>query len=209
MRLYTCLVISLLTLVTACSDSGDDNVLDSGFRNLPENQLVRFRDAQLENFNFSEQVDYMEWRQVLINATDQEPRVVAEYDLDIKQRFSESQLLNLENAVTNTGVGLQCLPAACVNYFVTVQGEMVTVIDNFLDILALIGELDTPAEIHLVLIPTDFSAELYREIAGGFQVVAVLNKCSGNIVRYLLEIDRSGNVTELGIVSEVATNVVC
>lgn len=211
MRLMTCLSLTILTLVSACSDtgSGDDLDLDSGFQNLPNIQLERLGDVQLEDFNFSVQVDYMEWRQLFISDTAPESKVIGEYDTDIKDSFAESLLLNLQNAESTTGVGLQCLPAACVNYLVTVEGEMVTVFDNVLDIIALIGEVDTPAEIHLVLLSTDFSAELYKETDDGFQVIAVLNNCGGTIVKTLLEIDSLGNVTELRVVSETVTNTVC
>lgn len=192
-------VFCLFTLVS-CSDSDDD---------FPVVALKSLADTKLADFNFDSNVEYMEKRTFFLGEEVDNFQVSDEFDPEIKAALSDVQLSTLQQATTSSGIGSGCMPASCTFYFVTFEQDVVTVIDNVLDLETLLGEIDRPAELHLVLLNSKYYAQFYEEIENGFRVIASWNDCNGATGEDLLEIDSEGNVVLIKEIAKRQVNFLC
>jgi len=187
-------------ILASCNDLNDD---------LPNIALKSLADTKLADFNFDSTVEYMEKRMFFFGDDVDNFHVNNEFDLQIKLTLTDVQLLNLEQATSGTGIGFGCLPASCTFYFVFLEQDVAVVIDNVLDLESLLGEIDRPAELHLVLMNGKYYPQFYKEIESGFSVVASWADCNGGSGEDLLQIDRAGNVVLIKEIAKRQENIVC
>ncbi|MFT4938811.1 MAG: hypothetical protein ACI88A_001841 [Paraglaciecola sp.] len=187
-------------MIVSCSGSED---------NLPTTPVENLSETKLADFNFSSNVEYMEKRYFFHGDELANYQVSDEFDSEIKATLTETQLSNIQQATTSAGIGLGCLPQSCTFYFVTLEQEVAIVIDNDLDLETLIGDVDTPAELHLVLLNSKYHPKYYQVIANGFRVVARWSDCNGGSGEDLLEIDRAGNIVLIKEIEKEQNNTVC
>ena len=187
-------------ILVSCSGS-EDNLQSIPVKNLSETKLA--------DFNFSSNVEYMEKRTLFYGDELDNFDVSHEFDSEIKATLTETQLSNIQQATTPSGIGFGCLPGSCTFYFVTLKQEVAIVIDNALDLKTLTGDVDTPAELHLVLLGSKYYPQYYQETTNGFRVVATWPDCNGGSGEDLLEIDSAGNVVLLKEINMRQDNTVC
>jgi hypothetical protein len=101
------------------------------------------------------------------------------------------------------------MPASCSFYFVIVDGESVLIIDNELDLMELIGDVDSPAELHLVLFSGQHYPLFYEVVEDGYRVLASWSNCSGGSGQDLLAVDRLGNITLIKHINKKQENTMC
>lgn len=186
--------------IAACSDSDDD---------LPNIPVKKLSELKLVDFNFSSNVDYMEMRYLFSGDEPENFLISYEFDTEIKGALTETQLSNLKQSTALSGIGSGCLPSFCTFYFVTLDQEVALVIDNALDLQILVGDIDVPAELHLVLFTRKYFPLYYEKISDGFRVVAGLSGCNGEAGEDLLEVDSTGNVVFIREVDRRAVSAVC
>ena len=195
-----CVLLTILAL-SGCADE-----------ELPSNPLPDLSETKLDDFNFSQPVDYMEQRLVYFmgSETNQDDyTIVNEFSPDSKAGLTETQLLFLSQTVSIGGLGTGCFPGSCTYYFVIIDGESVFTIDNELDLMELIGEVDSPAELQLVLFSEQHYPLFYEEVEDGYRVLASWSDCSGGSGEDLLEVDRQGNVTLIKHINKKQENTIC
>ncbi|MGK0382082.1 MAG: hypothetical protein ACI8QG_001846 [Flavobacteriales bacterium] len=121
---------------------------------LPSSPLPYLSETNLNDFNFSQPIDYMKQRLVYFMGAEANPHdytIVTEYGPLSKVNLNETQSLFLSQTVSLGDLGIGCMPASCIYYFVMVDGCSVFIIDNELDLMALISNVHSPAELHIVL----------------------------------------------------------
>ena len=187
-------------MMVSCSGSED---------NLPNISLKKLSETRLADFNFSSNVEYMEKRTFFYGDALENFKVTDEFDSKIKATLTQAQLSNIQQATTSSGIGVGCLPQSCTFYFVSLEQEVAIAIDNDLDLDTLIGDVDTPAELHLVFLSSKYYPQYYQEISNGFKVVARWSDCNGGSGEDLLEIDSSGNVILIKEIQKEQNNTVC
>jgi hypothetical protein len=179
---------------------------------LPSNPLPYLSETRLVDFNFSQPIDYMEHRLIYFMGAQTNPNdytIVTEFSPAIKSGLTETQLLFLSQAVSLGGLGSGCMPASCSFYFVIVYGESVLIIDNELDLMELIGDVDSPAELHLVLFSGQHYPLFYEVVEDGYRVLASWSNCSGGSGQDLLAVDRLGNITLIKHINKKQENTMC
>lgn len=179
---------------------------------LHSNPLPYLSETKLDDFNFSQPIDYMEQRLVHFMGaeTDQNDYTIAnQFNSVRKADLTAAQLLFLSRAVSIGELGTGCMPAACTYYFVIVDGESVFTIDNELDLMLLIGDVYSPAELHLVLFSEHHYPLFYKEVEDGYRVLASWSDCSCGSGEDLLEVDRRGNVTLIRHINKKQENTMC
>jgi hypothetical protein len=187
-------------MIVSCSGSED---------NLPTIPVKSLSETRLADFNFSYNVEYMEKRTFFYGDERDNFQVSDEFDSEIKAVLTQPQLSNIQQATASSGIGMGCLPGSCTFYFVTLEQEVAIAIDNDLDLETLIGDVDMPAELHLVLLSSKYYPRYYQKISNGFKVVASWSDCNGGSGEDLLEIDSSGNVILIKEIQKEQNNTVC
>jgi hypothetical protein len=187
-------------MIVGCSGSED---------NLPTIPVANLSETKLADFNFGYNVEYMEKRTFFYGDDLDNFQISDEFDSEIKATFTEEQLSTIQQVTSSSGIGSGCLPESCAFYFVTLEQGVAKAIDNDLDLETLIGDVDMPAELHLVLLSSKYYPMYYQEASNGFRVVARWFDCNGGKGEDLLEIDSAGNITFIKEIEKEQTNTVC
>lgn len=199
------LVATTLCLAFTLLGCGSDD-------NIPSNEIPRLSDTKLEDFKFSKPISYFEERLFFVfeqNNSADNYKVTSQFNPETKENLTETENLYLSQAFSNIGMDVSCSPARCQGYFVTVHEEEVLVVNNKLDLMTLVGEVDTPAEIHFVFYSEPYFPHYYEEIDNGYMVLAYSGGCDGSYTEDLLEVDRLGNVTFIKNINTVKTDTEC
>lgn len=196
----TALPLIFCIFFLSCNDSDED---------LPNIPLAKLSETNLADFNFNENVEYLEKRRYFHGELSDNFHINNEFDPGIKAELSDVQLANLHQSTSTSGIGNGCQPVSCTYYFVTLEQNIATVIDNKLDLHSLIGDVDTPAELHLILQGSKYHPLYYQYSENGFMVLSSWSDCNGASGETLLEVDIAGNVVVIKEISSKQENLVC
>lgn len=195
---------AILILVSiVLSSCGSDN--SSG--NLPTIPMPELESFELSDFSLSKPLDYWQIEQGSLVETSPD-EVLYQFDADIYDGLSDELKANIDAQNSNSGFTYSCEPSSCAYYGVTLEGNVVDLVVSSEELVELFDEIDTAAELSILVWANRYSAKLYEPVTGGYRVVADLISCETESEE-LLEVDSDGSLTQIRVISSRSTGVVC
>lgn len=189
-RIIALLFLSIVLLGCQHSDvaSQASDQLDNSFPSL--------QDYSLEQFQLSGDYDYWELRlSTQAQESSNQINPVA-FDTTMQAQLTELQLERLNLARSHYDQLMTCEAVPCSYYALALSGEQVTVIDSQDALLALLGSIDTSAELHLWLWANRLAGESYEEVYGGYLVVVDGYHVCNNTAKNLLLVKNNGEISK-------------
>jgi hypothetical protein len=200
--------ISLVFCINACNSDKD----------YPSEPIPELTEFNFTDFSLIEGVTYFEQRVVPRQRENSEGEYILndgsffwvsyEFDSSIKSTLPETLLFNLNSTYSSRGFFGGCMPSSCGSYFAYLKNETTFIIDNKTDFLSFIGEVDTLANLQLLLRTNTYSGLFYKKVNDGYEVVANQFSC-GNSIKYLLQISKHRDITVLETIEIKDNGTVC
>lgn len=192
-------IIGVIFSLSACDSDND----------YPSKVIPELTEFNFIDFSLVEGVTYLEGRSTPMDIENSEGEyilndgsffyVTYEFDSKIKNTLSETILFNLNSTYSSRGFFGGCLPFSCASYFAYLKDEITYIIDNKTDFLSLIGEVDTLADLQLLLRINRYSGQFYKKVNDGYEVVAEQFSCT-HTIKHLLQVSKHGDITVLEII---------
>jgi hypothetical protein len=166
----------------------------------------------LSDFHLCDEYNYWEIRRGALpqqDVTDDE--VIAKYDDISFNNLDSTQVQIVTDAVSQGGFAVQCLPSFCPIYAVALRDYNVTIIDSRSGLIDFFGEIDTEAELS-VLLNYDQSyqlrtqPELYEQTADGFLVVLKWDTLCQLRGKDLVKVYKDGEIKKIREISRESYN---
>jgi len=200
--------ISLVFCINACNSDKD----------YPSEVIPELTEFNFTDFSLIEGVTYFEQRVVPIDRENSEGEYILndgsffwvsyEFDSSMKSTLSETLLFNLNSTYSSVGFFGGCLPGICGSYFAYLKGETTYIIDNKIDFISFIGEVDTLANLQLLLRTNSYSGLFYKKGNDGYEVVASQFSCT-HTIKHLLQVSKHGDITVLETIENKSTGTDC
>jgi len=200
--------ITLVFCINACNSDKD----------YPSEVIPEFTEFNFKDFSFIEGVTYFEERLVPMDIENSEGeynlndgssfRVTYEFDTEIKSTLSETILFNLNSTYSLKGVFGGCLPWSCAYNYAYLKDEIAYIVDNNTDLISLIGEVDTLADLQLLLRTNRYSGLFYKKRNDGYEVIASKSSCT-HTIKHLLHVSLFGDFTVLETIENKDRGTVC
>ncbi len=214
----TLLPVAALYLLTACgansdtssgksennsSSVGSDSVSSSSSQTssanpqeLPETPFSDSSDYLRTDFDLSLEADYWEIRRAPIDDSEDEGETLFSFDAGTREELSSTAEAELAEADSNTGFAEGCAPMHCPIFAVAVVDDTAYLQASEGELLGLLGELNTEAELYIWLYANEYSGEAYEEVDGGYSVIATWNGSCDIGREDLLFVDYNGVITK-------------
>jgi len=200
--------ISLVFCINACNSDKD----------YPSEVIPELTEFNFTDFSLIDGVTYFEERLVPMDIENSEGEyilndgssfsVTYEFDTEVKSTLSETILFNLNSTYSVKGVFGGCLPWSCAYNYAYLKNETAHVVDNNTDFISLIGEVDTLADLQLLLRTNRYSGLFYKKVNDDYEVIASKSSCTHTIKKLLL-VSKHGDITVLETIENKDRGTVC
>lgn len=189
---YAILILTSLFL-SACGSDSDSRA------NLPATPFQELDSYELSDFNLSSSLDYWE----IVRAYDV-PDVpndkLYQFDADTFDTYSDEIKEDISEQSTNSSFVYYGDPSGSRHYGVTLEGAFVDLVISKEELVSLFGEIDTEAELNILMWANRYEAKLFEQTETGFRTLVEVFTCDGG-GELLLEVTATGDIQTIRTVT--------